>query len=422
MRTQLTERQRIWQHHGTQRARPHLQVLVPRKVAEASLGVSVLGLEARQVAVFFRWEQRGRRLNASVGWQVNGQTLIRLALDDFLELLPWAPLAGVLDRRSLERQLLGHRDGVYRLVVCYAAALLGWRLCSGSRLFAGGSLLWETQPPAASHKCVLVRACWPPQHAQPTGTDVTHARTRVRVPAAREGDGAGGRRRDGGTHMHTQPRTCSHATTHPQPHARALRCRQTPACAAHSWRAARPGGEAPVQRDPLVLLVGAADIVHPDLLLLDLGYCRVPPLPLGQHLDGAPLCDLRARGSCQSSDTHTRRAGPAPLATAAPIPARHARRSGEAPTFTPSTVAMHVAPLTLLSLSPNPPLVYPLTAHEPFIQHLSHEPFIPEPRSPSHLKILESPRCTSSERPSPWRSSAPRAARRPFRPHRSPAG
>jgi len=52
---------------------------------------------------------------------------------------------------------------------------------------------------------------------------------------------------------------------------------------------------APVQRDPLILLVVAADIVHPDLFLLDFGHCRVPPLPLGQHLYREPLCQLPAR-------------------------------------------------------------------------------------------------------------------------------
>jgi hypothetical protein len=47
-------------------------------------------------------EQRGRGLNAGVRGNVNGQPFIRLALDDFFELLP-LPLARVLCRRIIIR-------------------------------------------------------------------------------------------------------------------------------------------------------------------------------------------------------------------------------------------------------------------------------------------------------------------------------
>ena len=119
---------------------------------------------------------------------------------------------------------------------------------------------------------------------------------------------------------------------------------------------------APVQRDPLVLLVVAADIVHPDLFLLDFGHCRVPPLPLGQHLYRAPLCQLPARrqrsgqGACDARQY---------IALCSPLGARLARGT---PTFAPSSVAMHEVPAdTSLPL-----LLYPHNGKQEEAYNVSH--------------------------------------------------
>jgi hypothetical protein len=191
------------------------------------------------------------------------------------------------------------------------AALLG--RCLSARLVLSGSFLGQTQAPTVAHACVS-------HHAQSTRGSFRHARTRFHVQAP-----------------HPKPETpnpksiFTHCAIAAPPNPRSLlqtlrartsrkgtsaRARKTAqGCVRRSPRLdgahVRAAGRqraaprahvctagaslrTPVQRDPLVLFVVAADIVHPDLFLLDLGHCRVPPLPLGQHLHRAPLCQLQA--------------------------------------------------------------------------------------------------------------------------------